>query len=177
MHPLLEFNIMEVKIIKGDITEISADAIVNAANSLLMGGGGVDGAIHRVAGPKLLEECKEVREKRYPDGLPVGQAVITEGYDLPAKFVIHTVGPRYHKEKLDLLVDCYLNSLKLAEKNKCKAVLFPAISTGAYGVPIELSAQVVKNIFQNYSSSTIEDVGLVLFSDEDCEVYRKEFGK
>lgn len=168
---------MEVKIIKGDITKFSVDAIVNAANSLLMGGGGVDGAIHKAAGPELLEECKMIKEKKYRDGLPVGQAVITKGYNLTAKYVIHTVGPRYHKEKLDLLVDCYINSLKLAENNKCKTVLFPAISTGAYGVPIEISAKVAKNIFQNYSSVVIEEVGLVLFSDEDCEVYRKEFGK
>lgn len=168
---------MKVKIIKGDITKISADAIVNAANSSLMGGGGVDGAIHKAAGPKLLEDCKKIREKNYPDGLPVGQAVITRGYDLPAKFVIHTVGPKYHKEKLDLLIDCYLNSLKIAEKNICKKILFPAISTGAYGVPIEISAQIVKKILQNYSFSIIEEIGLVLFSDDDCEVYRKEFEK
>lgn len=165
---------MKVSIKKADITEIDADAIVNAASSSLLGGGGVDGAIHRKAGPKLLEECREIRKERYPDGLPTGQAVATKGYNLKARHVIHTVGPIYKKQELSLLKDGYLNSLKIAEQLKCRKIAFPAISTGVYGVPIEESINVVQEVIDHYKSGFIEEIILVLFDEEDYEKYKKE---
>ena len=130
-----------IVILEADITKEKVDAIVNAANRSLLGGGGVDGAIHRAAGRRLLEECREIRKKEYPDGLPTGQAVITKGYNLLAKYVIHTVGPvwrngSYNEPKL--LADCYRNCLRLAAEHEIKSISFPAISTGAYMYPKEL---------------------------------------
>src|SRR6056297_1357074 len=118
----------QVKIIEGDITQLDVDSIVNAANSSLMGGGGVDGAIHRAAGPELLEECKEIRSEQLPQGLPTGQSIITKGYNLPAKHVIHTVGPVWQggdNEEDALLEDCYKNSLKLARTKGLASIAFP----------------------------------------------------
>ena len=118
----------------GDITEEAVDAIVNAANWTLLGGGGVDGAIHRAGGPAILEACKRIRETQYPNGLPTGQAVITTGGDLPAKHVIHTVGPiygRHNGNEPELLADCYRNSVKIALENNLGTIAFPSISTGA----------------------------------------------
>ncbi len=134
----------KIVILETDITKEKVNAIVNAANRALLGGGGVDGAIHRAAGRRLLEECREVRKKEYPDGLPAGQAVITKGYNLLAKYVIHTVGPvwrngSYNEPKL--LSDCYRNCLRLAAKYEIKSISFPAISTGAYMYPKELAAK------------------------------------
>lgn len=134
----------KIVILETDITKEKVNAIVNAANRSLLGGGGVDGAIHRAAGRRLLEECREVRKKEYPDGLPAGQAVITKGYNLLAKYVIHTVGPvwrngSYNEPKL--LSDCYRNCLRLAAKYEIKSISFPAISTGAYMYPKELAAK------------------------------------
>jgi O-acetyl-ADP-ribose deacetylase (regulator of RNase III) len=166
----------KIKLIRGDITQIEADAIVNAANSSLMGGGGVDGAIHLAAGPGLLEECKKIREERLPDGLQTGMAVLTKAYNLPAKFVIHTVGPIYNKDDINLLRKCYLNSLKLAEENNCRKILFPAISTGVYGVPVETSAKIVKEVLDGFESDVVGEIGLVLFSEADYEIYGKYFG-
>lgn len=164
-------ELAKIKIAQADITELNVDAIVNAANSSLMGGGGVDGAIHKKAGPQLLEECKTIRKTKYQDGLPKGEAVITKGYNLPAKYVIHTVGPIYHKDNVNLLKDCYINSLKLAEENNCASIAFPAISTGAYAVPIEVSAKIVKETLKDYKSNVIVEIMLVLHSKEDYSIY------
>jgi O-acetyl-ADP-ribose deacetylase (regulator of RNase III) len=152
----------------GDITREDVDAIVNAANSGLMGGGGVDGAIHRAGGPAILEECRRIRETRYPDGLPTGQAVITTGGRLPARHVIHTVGPIYGQhpgEEARLLAACYENSIALAAKQGLRSIAFPAISTGVYGYPKEEAARVslaaVKRALEAYPG--IEEVRLVYF--------------
>ena len=143
----MEFHVGNaiVELIKGDITDIEADAIVNAANSSLMGGSGVDGAIHRKGGPKILEECKRIRATEWPDGLPTGKAVITSGGNLKAKYVIHTVGPvwlgGFHVEA-ELLKQAYRNSLKLAVVKGIRSIAFPSISTGAYGYPIEEASHI-----------------------------------
>ncbi len=165
-----------LELIKGDITDISADAIVNPANSSLMGGGGVDGAIHSKGGPKILEECKRIRETEWPDGLPTGKAVITSGGNLKAKYVIHTVGPvwlgGFHVEA-ELLKQAYRNSLKLAVSKGIKSIAFPSISTGAYGYPIEEASQIAVKTFKDFleKEGKLEKVIFVLFSDYDLEIY------
>ena len=129
----------------GDITQEAVDAVVNAANGTLMGGGGVDGAIHRAGGPAILAACKEIRRERFPDGLPTGQAVITTAGRMGAKHVIHTVGPVYGRggrDKADLLAACYVNSLSLAVQSGLHSIAFPAISTGVYGYPASEAATV-----------------------------------
>jgi O-acetyl-ADP-ribose deacetylase (regulator of RNase III) len=134
-----------ILLIQGDITDQATDAIVNAANSSLMGGGGVDGAIHRKGGSRILEECKKIRTTEWPKGLPTGKAVITTGGKLKARFVIHTVGPIWRgddKGEAELLADCYRNSLRLAKSKDLSSISFPSISTGAYGYPIEEACQV-----------------------------------
>jgi len=161
-----------MKAIKADITTLKVDAIVNAAKSSLLGGGGVDGAIHRAAGPELLEACKELL------GCNTGGAKITPGFKLPAKYVIHTVGPVWYggdsNEKL-LLESCYEISIALALKNGCKSIAFPAISTGVYGYPIEEATQVavttVKQVFNKYNIKM--EVIFCCFSDKDLEIYNK----
>ena len=164
-----------IRVVLGDITQIKADVIVNAANSNLLGGGGVDGAIHRAAGPELLKECQEIRKNIYPNGLPIGQAVATKRYNLHTKIIVHTVGPKYYSQDINLLKNCYLNSLKIAEENNCSSIAFPAISTGAYGVPIEKSAEIVSGILKSFKSKNIEEIILVLHTKEDFEVYQKTF--
>lgn len=160
----------------GDITRETVDAVVNAANSTLMGGGGVDGAIHRVGGPDILAACKEIRKKRYPEGLPAGQAVITTGGKLPAAHVIHTVGPVWiggsHGEPT-LLGNCYWNSLRLAVDNGLKSVAFPAISTGVYRFPRELAAEVSSRTVKEFlgMEAKIERVVFVFFSEDDARVF------
>ena len=139
----------------GDITKENIDAIVNAANSTLMGGGGVDGAIHRAGGPEILAACKEIRRAQYPDGLPTGEAVITTGGKLAAKHVIHTVGPVYGqggKDKAELLAACYQNSLALAANNGLMSIAFPAISTGVYGYPLNEAARVSSQAIEQFLS-------------------------
>src|SRR5438105_12679222 len=133
-----------IVLVRGDITEQDADAIVNAANSTLMGGGGVDGAIHRKGGPAILEECKRIRTQQHPDGLPTGQAVATTAGDLEATWVIHTVGPVYAKseDRSHLLASCHSESLRVADELGARTMAFPAISTGVYGYPVEDAARV-----------------------------------
>ncbi|HBH55898.1 MAG TPA: O-acetyl-ADP-ribose deacetylase [Kocuria sp.] len=135
---------MNIEIRKGDITRVETDAIVNAANSRLLGGGGVDGAIHRAAGKQLLAECRKLRETTLQDGLPAGQAVATSGYELPARWVIHTVGPVYAKtkDKSDILASCYRESLRVADEIGARSVAFPAISAGIYGWPMDSATQI-----------------------------------
>lgn len=165
----------KVNIIMQDITKINTDAIVNSANKTLMGGLGVDGAIHKRAGPGLLEECKKIRHEKYPKGLPTGQAVITKAYNLPCKYVIHTVGPKYRFEDISLLKDCYLNCLKIAEENHCKSVAFPSISTGVHGVPIEEAVKIVKEVFSSFDPNIIEEIFFVMYSENDFESYKEFF--
>ena len=161
-------------IVEGDITQQKVDAIVNAANTSLLGGGGVDGAIHRAAGPELLKECEAL------GGCPTGEAKMTKGYGLPAKYVIHTVGPVWrdgnHAED-EVLASCYRNSLELAVKNKVKTIAFPSISTGAYRFPMEMAARIALREIKTYLEKhpEIEEVRLVCFGKEALEVYQRMF--
>ena len=162
----------------GDITREKVDAIVNAANSTLMGGGGVDGAIHRAGGPEILLACKEIRRQRYPDGLPTGQAVITTAGKMAAKHVIHTVGPVYGSggsNKADLLAACYSNSLALAVDHGVKSIAFPAISTGVYGYPMDQAAAVASRTIEQFltQDKSIHEVRLVFFAAHDADVFLK----
>jgi O-acetyl-ADP-ribose deacetylase (regulator of RNase III) len=163
-------------LIKGDITRQSTEAIVNAANSGLMGGGGVDGAIHRAGGPAILEECKRIVEKQ--GRLPAGKAVITTAGNLPAKYVIHTVGPVWHggnKNEAELLASSYRESLRLAEKKGLRSVSFPSISTGAYVYPVNQAAEIaIKTVvsFLEEEASSIEEVVFVLFNDITYDAYQ-----
>jgi len=167
-----------VRIVQGDITSQDVDAIVNAANSSLMGGGGVDGAIHRWGGPQIDEECRALRRERWPDGLPTGMAAITTGGRLKARHVIHTVGPIWRGgdqgEPKDL-ADCYINSLILAKENQLRSVAFPSISTGAFGYPIEAASRIalktVKEFVENQGWPP--QVIFVLFTSHDLETYER----
>lgn len=173
----METTIKNAKILlkRGDLTQEDGDAIVNAANPSLMGGGGVDGAIHRGAGPSLLEECKRIREERGP--LPTGQAVVTGAGHLKAKHVIHTVGPIYtngENNEAALLGDCYRNCLELADQEGFLTICFPSISTGAYGFPIKEASQIAMDTVVDYlrnHNKKIQEVRHVLFSDDDLAHY------
>jgi O-acetyl-ADP-ribose deacetylase (regulator of RNase III) len=161
-----------IEIIQGDITKFRGDAVINAANCSLLGGGGVDGAIHRAAGRQLLEECRTL------GGCPTGDARITKGYDLPCRFVIHTVGPVYddgRRGEPKLLRACYENSLKLAAKNGIRTVAFPAISCGVYGYPIEDAARIALPAAAEFlrKHAEIDKVTFVLFGASDLAVYRR----
>lgn len=165
-----------VHVLVGDITAQDVDAIVNAANSTLLGGGGVDGAIHRRGGPRILEECRKLRDGRFRQGLPTGEAVITTAGDLTAKHVIHTVGPICHgssQPAAAALAACYHNSLALAAEHHLRSIAFPAISTGAYGYPPELAAPVVSNSIESFlsQSASITEVRLVFFDHSDAQVF------
>lgn len=160
----------KIEVIKGDITTLDVDAIVNAANRSLLGGGGVDGAIHKAAGQKLYEECKSLA------GCKVGEAKITKGYDLPAKYIIHTVGPVWQGGKdheAKLLRDCYINSVKLAETKGFKSLAFPNISTGVYMFPKVEAAKIAVDAVKSYlKNSKLEKVIFVCFNDENLELYK-----
>ncbi len=155
---------MRIELVRGDLTEQPVDAVVNAANSSLMGGGGVDGAIHRRGGPDILAECRRIRAERYPDGLPTGQAVATTGGRLPARWVIHTVGPVYSgsEDRSGLLASCHRESLRVADELGAKTVAFPAISTGVYGYPLDLAAPVAIEAVRT-AGTRVEEVRFVLF--------------
>jgi len=173
----LRLGKVKISLVQGDITEMGTDVIVNAANSTLMGGGGVDGAIHRKGGPKVLEECKLIRAAEWSDGLPTGKAVITSGGNLKARFVIHTVGPVWHggtSGEPELLAEAYRNSLKLAVSKGLKTVAFPSISTGVYGYPIEQASRIAVAVVKNFlvEEDKLDEVVFVLFSRHDLEVYR-----
>ncbi len=166
----------KLKIVKGDITELSVDVIVNAANNSLLGGGGVDGAIHRVAGPELLEECRKLH------GCETGQAKITKGYGLPARWVIHTVGPVWrggNNNEDNLLASCYMNSLEMAVKNGVKTIAFPSISTGAYRFPVGRAASIAVREIEHFLEVTkcIEEVFMVCFDDRTYNAYANELKK
>ncbi len=172
----------KVRLIRGDITDQETDAIVNAANSSLMGGGGVDGAIHRRGGPKILEECKKIRATEWPNGLPTGNSVITSGGNLKARYVIHTVGPVWRggeNREPELLANAYRNSLRLAVSKRLTTVSFPSISTGAYRYPIEKASQIALSTVKEFleKEDKLDEVVFVLFSQRDLETYREAAGK
>ncbi|HLL74499.1 MAG TPA: O-acetyl-ADP-ribose deacetylase [Pyrinomonadaceae bacterium] len=173
-----------MRVTVGDITREQVDAVVNAANSSLLGGGGVDGAIHRAGGPAILEECRELRRTRYPGGLPAGEAVATTAGLLPARYVIHTVGPVWGEHagrEPELLAACYRNSLALAAARGLSSVAFPAISTGVYGYPkpeaAAVASRVIKEFLVNSGAATgegqaaVKEVRLIFFSPGDAEIF------
>ena len=165
-----------VTVVVGDITKQDVEAIVNAANSSLLGGGGVDGAIHRAGGPEILEECREIRRTRFPEGLPTGEAVVTTAGKLPALYVIHTVGPIYGEEggkEAELLANCYHNSLTLAVEKNLTSVAFPAISTGVFGYPRDEAAEVASRTIENFlgTDHQLSEVRLVFFQPHDAEAF------
>lgn len=176
----MEFKIERtlVKVIQGDITEQDTEAIVNAANPTLMGGGGVDGAIHRKGGPSILEECKKIRATQYPNGLPTGEAVITNAGRLKAKYVIHTVGPIWSgggRGEADLLAKAYRSCLQLAASKGIKSIAFPSISTGAYGYPISEASRVALKTVKDFitKEQVFDEVVFVLFSNEALKIYEE----
>ena len=174
-------------LLRGDLTEQATDAIVNSASPTLLGGGGVDGAIHSTAGPELLEECKRIRERDWPAGLPTGKAVITGAGRLRARYVIHTVGPVWaggHRGEAGALRSAYVSSLELAESKGLRSVAFPSISTGVFGFPVQEASRLAIRAIADYLSGepprgtlrktpTLREVKLVLFSEADFEAYRK----
>jgi O-acetyl-ADP-ribose deacetylase (regulator of RNase III) len=171
-----EFLNGRVTVVVGDITKQDVEAIVNAANSSLLGGGGVDGAIHRAGGPEILEQCRDLRRTRFPQGLPTGEAVITTGGKLKALYVIHTVGPIYGEQggkEAELLANCYHNSLTLAVEKNLSSVAFPAISTGVFGYPRSAAAVVASKTIENFLARDrqLKEVRLVFFQQEDADTF------
>jgi O-acetyl-ADP-ribose deacetylase (regulator of RNase III) len=176
MNTLKAFLHGRVIVKVGDITKEAVDVIVNAANGSLMGGGGVDGAIHRAGGQQIKDECAEIRRTQYPAGLPTGQAVITSAGRMPAKHVIHTVGPVYGgggPDKATLLADCYTNSLKIAAEKGLSIIAFPAVSTGVYGYPLDEAARVSSQAIERFlrADNIIREVRLVFFAHEDATTF------
>jgi O-acetyl-ADP-ribose deacetylase (regulator of RNase III) len=166
---------VEITLERGDITSQEVDAVVNAANSTLLGGGGVDGAIHRRGGPEILRECRELRETRYPKGLPTGEAVATTAGDLPARWVIHTVGPVYSRsqDRSDLLASCHRESLRVAGELGARTIAFPAVSTGAYGWPVDDAARIAVTTVLAAADAreSLDEARFVLFSAEVYEAF------
>lgn len=167
-----------VKIVVGDITKENIDAIVNAANQTLLGGGGVDGAIHRAGGPAILEACREIRRTTFLKNLPTGEAVMTTGGNLLAHFVIHTVGPIYGQEnahEAELLAACYHNSLQLAAAHNLSSITFPAISTGAFGYPRHEAAAISSAAIKDFleQNDTLKQVRLIFLDSSDAQMYLK----
>jgi O-acetyl-ADP-ribose deacetylase (regulator of RNase III) len=158
---------VDIELVQGDITEQDVDAVVNAANSSLLGGGGVDGAIHRRGGPAILRECRALRASRYGKGLPTGQAVATTAGDLPARWVIHTVGPVYAKsvDRSDLLASCYRESLRVADELEAVCVAFPAVSAGVYGWPVDDAARIAVTTVRA-TPTRVAEVRFVLFTPD-----------
>jgi O-acetyl-ADP-ribose deacetylase (regulator of RNase III) len=164
----------QVEIIQGDITRLEVEAIVNAANEKLLGGGGVDGAIHRAAGPELLAACRDL------NGCPTGEARITKGYNLPARYVIHTVGPVWQgggSNENNLLASCYRNSLQLAVDHNLRSIAFPSISTGVYRFPIELASRIALRVLLDFveTDEAAPRVVMTCFSEQDLEIYRQVY--
>ena len=168
---------MRIRLVRGDITAEDVDAVVNAANSSLLGGGGVDGAIHRRGGPAILEECRRIREQIYPDGLPTGQAVATTAGNLAARWVIHTVGPVFSgsEDRSHLLARCHTESLRVADELGARTVAFPAISTGVYGYPLELAAPVAVAAVRG-ADTRVEEVRFVLFDEAAYRAFERALG-
>jgi O-acetyl-ADP-ribose deacetylase (regulator of RNase III) len=167
-----------LEIISGDITKLQVDAIVNAANSSLLGGGGVDGAIHRAGGPEILTECRKIRETVYPEGMPAGNAVITGAGRLPAQYIIHTVGPVWHggaNQEDAILQSAYRNSLDLAAESNVRSIAFPAISTGVYGFPKERAAGIVYRTITDFleKNNLPEKVVLCFYSESDRYLFQR----
>jgi O-acetyl-ADP-ribose deacetylase (regulator of RNase III) len=169
--------VAEIVLVQGDITEQDVDAVVNAANSSLMGGGGVDGAIHRKGGSAILEECRRIRSEEHPDGLPTGQAVATTGGNLRASWVIHTVGPVYAKseDRSHLLASCHTEALAGADRLGAETVAFPAISTGVYGYPLDEAAPVAVRAVRD-AETNVREVRFVLFDRAAYEAFERALG-
>ena len=167
----------EIVLVEGDLTTQEVDAIVNAANSTLLGGGGVDGAIHRAGGPSILAECREIRRTTFPDGLPTGRAVATGGGNLPARWVIHTVGPVYapSADPAGELASCHTESLRVADELGARTVAFPAISTGAFGYPVREAAGIAIEAVLG-AETEVEEVRFVLFGREAFEAFEVAAG-
>lgn len=168
----------EIVLLEGDLTKQDVDAIVNAANRSLLGGGGVDGAIHRAGGPSILAECRELRRTAYPEGLPTGRAVATGGGNLPARWVIHTVGPVYaaSADPPGELASCHTESLRVADELGARTVAYPAISTGVFGYPIEQAAGVAVGAVQG-AETAVEEVRFVLFGREAFEAFERALAR
>lgn len=168
---------MRIELVIGDISKVAADAIVNAANSSLLGGGGVDGAIHRAGGPSILADCRELRRTTLPDGLPAGQAVATSAGNLPAKWVIHVVGPVHsnREDRSDQLASCYRQALAVADSLGAQSVAFPAVSAGAYGWPIEDAAHIAVSTVQQ-TVTDVQDVTFVLYGRSAYEAFEEALG-
>jgi O-acetyl-ADP-ribose deacetylase (regulator of RNase III) len=168
----------EIVVVEGDLTTQDVDAIVNAANGSLMGGGGVDGAIHRAGGPSILAECKEIRRTTFPEGVPTGRAVATGGGDLPARWVIHTVGPVYaaSADPAGELASCHIESLRVADELGARTVAFPAISTGVFGYPIHEAADVAVGAVRG-AETAVDEVLFVLFGRDAFDAFERALGR
>ena len=170
--------VSKISVLVGGITQQKVDAVVNAANRELTGGSGVNGAIHKAGGPEINRFCQKLRETKYPNGLPVGQSAITPGGKLPAKWIIHTVGPMYGQhdgKEAEMLTSCYRTALELAQSHKLESIAFPAISTGVYGYPPEEAARVASQAVRGtlQSLKSIHEIRFVFFSERELKIFKK----